>query len=125
MSDEAPICGYCGARSVLRDSAVIYGGVSYGPVYICGNYPTCNAYVGTHRGTTKPLGSLANGELRWLRKVCHAAFDPIWRTGRMKRKEAYRWMREALELDEDEAHIAMFDEVKCRRLLAIIDGRSI
>ena len=57
------ICPYCGAYSKLIDSKLIYG-VSYGMAYVCKNYPECDTYVGTHKGTIKPRGTLANKELR-------------------------------------------------------------
>jgi hypothetical protein len=34
--------------------------------------------VGCHKGTTKPLGRLADAELREWKKRAHAAFDPVW-----------------------------------------------
>lgn len=57
-------CDYCGRETEYVDSKVIYG-KSYGKIYLCRN---CMAYVGVHKGTDKPLGRLANAELRnWKR----------------------------------------------------------
>ena len=53
-------CDYCGRETEYVDSKVIYG-KSYGKIYLCRN---CMAYVGVHKGTDKPLGRLANAELR-------------------------------------------------------------
>ena len=53
-------CDYCGRRPEYVDSAVSYG-KSYGMTLLCS---PCNAYVGVHDGTNKPLGRLANAELR-------------------------------------------------------------
>lgn len=57
MSRKIPtICPYCGGRVIFTDSSAIYGGRSYGMIYLCTN---CNASVGVHKGTRKPLGTLA------------------------------------------------------------------
>lgn len=60
---------------------------NYGPIWRC---MTCDAFVGCHRGTTKPLGTPANAELRQARQRAHGAFDPIWKTGKMTRGKAYK-----------------------------------
>ena len=72
-------CPYCGKEAELIDSSVIYGR-SYGMAYICFD---CDAYVGTHKGTEKPLGRLANAELRKWKMRAHDAFDPIWKSRKM------------------------------------------
>ena len=59
-------CDYCGRETEYVDSKVIYG-KSYGKIYLCRN---CMAYVGVHKGTDKPLGRLANAELRNWKKGC-------------------------------------------------------
>jgi hypothetical protein len=118
----ALVCPECGGGAKIIDSAAIYGR-SYGPAFACASYPRCDAYVGVHRGTLTPLGTLAGPELREWRKRTHAAFDPLWRGGAMRRREAYAWMRATLGLTEDEAHIARFDVDQCRALIAAITGR--
>lgn len=65
-------CDYCGRQAEYVDSKVVYG-KSYGMMYLCRN---CMAYVGVHKGTDKPLGRLANAELRYWKKRAHAVFDP-------------------------------------------------
>ena len=68
-------CDYCGRETEYVDSKVIYG-KSYGKIYLCRN---CMAYVGVHKGTDKPLGRLANAELRNWKK---AARFPASRSSR-------------------------------------------
>lgn len=46
-------------------------------LYICFRYPEYDAYVYTQSGTTVPLGTLANGELRPLRRQAHQQFDQL------------------------------------------------
>jgi ssDNA-binding Zn-finger/Zn-ribbon topoisomerase 1 len=117
-----PICPYCGSKSECRDSKVIYHGRSYGPAWICGNYPDCDAYVGCHPGTRRPLGRLANAELRAAKKAAHAAFDPLWQSGGMSRKEAYRWLAGALGLEE--CHIGEMDVEECGRVVELSKAGS-
>ena len=70
-------CDYCGRETEYVDSKVIYG-KSYGKIYLCRN---CMAYVGVHKGTDKPLGRLANAELRRseerrVGKECRSRWSP-------------------------------------------------
>lgn len=110
-------CGYCGTRPKLVTSKEFYGR-DYGTnVYLCKN---CNAYVTTHRFSTKPMGTLANEELRKLRIKCHNYFDPFWRMGCVTRDEAYEWLSIVMDLPPEKAHIGMFDEEQCRKLLDIL-----
>lgn len=111
-------CDYCGRRAELVDSKVIYG-KDYGhKVYLC---RPCMAYVGCHKGTTKPLGRLANAELREWKKRAHAAFDPLWQYGRFKgyRNAAYAWLADRMGLPVKETHIGIFDVSQCKRVVAI------
>lgn len=115
-------CPYCGGGVTLRDSAVVYRR-SYGPMWICDRYPACDAYVGCHKGTEKPLGRLANKELRDAKMAAHSAFDPMWktpsisRTPKQMRSIAYRWLAEQLGLDAKKCHIGLFDAETCRRVV--------
>lgn len=71
---KPPICPYCERPAeFLASSARVYHGRDYGPVWAC---LPCAAWVGCHKGTTQPLGRLANAELRKAKMAAHAAFDP-------------------------------------------------
>jgi hypothetical protein len=111
---EPLTCGYCGTPAKRVDSKVIYKTRSYGPAWICGNYPRCDAYVGCHPGTNKPLGRLANGELREWKMAAHKAFDPLWKELGMGRKDAYKWLALELEIKHKECHIGSFTIEQCR-----------
>jgi len=104
---------------MLADSAEIYGGRSYGMIWLC---RPCDAYVGTHKNSKDhaPLGRLANKELREWKKKAHAVFDPLWKTGNMGRKEAYRFLCEKMNMTESQAHIGKFDVVECKKLVALL-----
>lgn len=109
------ICDYCGREAEYVDSKEIYGR-SYGMIYLCRR---CNAYVGTHKGTDRPLGRLANKELRTWKKAAHAAFDPIWQSGKMKRWSAYLWLSKKMGIPKDLTHIGMFDVDQCKQVIDI------
>lgn len=44
----------------------------------------CQAWVGCYRDGT-PLGRLANAGLHRNKMAAHAAFDPLWKSGKMTR----------------------------------------
>lgn len=119
---KAPICDYCWNQSALASSSVVYGGRDFGPIYLCLCQPDL-AYVGCHKWTTRPLGRLANGELREWKKRAHAAFDLIWKPGSdvllMNRSQAYSWLAMKLGIDKSECHIGMFDVDMCKRVVDI------
>lgn len=112
-------CDYCGRRAEFVDSKVVYGR-SYGMIYLCRCHPGY-AFVGVHKGTDRPLGRLADMELRELKKQAHAAFDPLWKEGRFKghRKAAYAWLSEQMGLPQEKTHIGMFDTAQCERVVQI------
>ena len=122
MPTSKPICPYCQRVSEYVDSAVVYSR-SYGMIYLC---RSCRAWVGVHKGTDRPLGRLADAELRDAKKAAHAAFDPLWkrkmRTGVAKNKArgaGYRWLAEQLDIPYSQCHIGMFDANTCRRVVDI------
>lgn len=84
-------CPYCNKPAKYGPNEEFYGR-RYGRSYMCYYCKPCGAYVGTHNNTDKPLGTMANKELRDWRRKAHAVFDPIWKSRKMKRQDAYRWL---------------------------------
>ena len=111
-----PPCPYCGAQARFADSKEIYKVASYGMVWLCGNYPRCDAYVGAHYASGDAKGTLANARLREWRKFAHARFDPLWRDGRMTRGAAYSLFQRLMALSPDQAHIGLLSEAQCLEL---------
>jgi hypothetical protein len=111
------ICPYCNSPAEYVDSIAVYR-QSYGMIYLC---RPCNAYVGVHKGTDKPLGRLADHRLRYWKKTAHAAFDPLWRYGpfRGNRSAAYTWLADRMGLTPEETHIGMFDIEQCQSVCEI------
>lgn len=124
-SELTPICLYCQQPSKEVDGTAIYKhrpDLAHLHFYMC---EPCDAYVGTHRGTRKPLGTLANANLRRLRNQAHTAFDPLWSNeGGMPRKAAYAWLAQSMGLRDDECHIAMFNEDQCRMTIKLCGERD-
>lgn len=114
-----PICPYCEDTSAFVGGDIIY---PHRPdlyskrFYLC---EPCNAYVGCHPGTRKPLGRLANAQLRQAKMDAHRAFDPLWKNGNRSRSEAYKWLAGKLGIPEEECHIGMFDVHRCRQAVAV------
>lgn len=115
-------CPYCGRLAEYVDSKVVYG-KSYGMIYLCRN---CMAYVGVHKGSDRPLGRLANAELRYWKKKAHAAFDPLWQRGPFKgyRNAAYGWLAKKMGLPIDQTHIGMFDVGQCKQAINAIRNEA-
>ena len=120
------VCEYCGGKVIFTDSAALYG-KSYGMVYLCTN---CNASVGVHRGTNKPLGTLANTVLKLKRKEAHRTFDAIWteavcrKTKEISRTEAYAWLAGQMGLPVHRTHIAYFNVEQCDRVIRLCEERK-
>jgi hypothetical protein len=126
---ELLYCPDCGGIAGLASSKEVYGGRDYGPIYLC---RPCRAYVGCHKGTTKPLGRLADAELREWKKRAHAAFDPVWQEHwqrenagsagykkGMARDGRYRRLAELMGLSREECHIGMFDVEQCKEVVRL------
>jgi hypothetical protein len=110
-----PICRYCGRVSELVGGLVVYpqrSDLAHKWFYLC---RPCGAFGGCHPGTQRPLGNLANAELRQARLSAHSHFDSLWKTGRMSRKKAYSWLSDTLGIPPQECHIGMFDVEKCQK----------
>lgn len=110
-------CPYCGSVCCRVSGDVIY---PHRPdlrkklFYQC---EPCDAYVGTHQKSGEPLGLPANRELRHARMRAHAAFDPVWRSGRMRRDLAYLWLSDQLSVKPKDTHIGMFNVEQCQRVI--------
>lgn len=129
------ICQYCGAKGKLDTSLRVYK-KDYGKIWICSNYPSCDAYVGCHLNTEVPKGWMANAELRVWRKETHKVFDTLWKEKIRRldkergfnasrkysvRSAAYSWLATELEIDGKYCHIAMFDIEMCQRAIEICE----
>lgn len=118
------LCDYCNGETALVTGAVIYPrrpDLATLRFYLC---RPCDAYVGCHPTTSKPLGRLANKSLRILKMKAHAAFDPIWKQGGVTRKVAYDWLSRAMGIDSKITHIGMFNEKDCEKVIELCRNKK-
>jgi hypothetical protein len=121
------ICPYCQQPARLVDGEDLYPHRPdlYGKLfYSCA---PCKAHVGTHPGTDRPLGRLANAELRRAKSAAHAAFDPLWKSknATMSRKGAYTWLSQKMGLAPEQTHVGMFDVAQCIRVVELCRAEPI
>lgn len=112
-------CDYCGNPAECVTGADVYPHRPDLADKIIWECKPCEARVGCHPKTVKPLGRLANEQLRILKMQAHSKFDPIWKMGNMKRKSAYAWLAKELEIDASLCHIGMMNEVMCERVIEV------
>jgi len=120
---EIIICPYCGAKTIHVPNCLIYG-KSYGNgnSYVCGNWPFCDSYVGSH-SNGKPLGTPASPQLRELRNQVHKIFDKRWNQIEDVEKKKYQRFHEYAELarylniEPFRCHIGMFNVKRCKKTI--------
>lgn len=113
-------CPECGSAMELRPSR-------YGKFYGCVRYPNCKATHGAHPNGS-PLGTPADKVTKGWRIKAHDEFDKLWKSnlgGTMRRKDAYRLMREIMCMSPDEAHIGKFNRLQCETLIQRLQGRAL
>lgn len=111
-------CPYCGAPVLFRSAEGIYRENLAGTMlYVCANYPQCDAYVRVHPGTDKPVGTLANRTLRVLRREAHSYIDRICAEGIMKKQEVYYWIAALIGAPLSEAHIGLLGNYYCAQII--------
>lgn len=120
------VCPYCGAPAEMVKGSVIYPTRPDLHAQNFWNCTPCRAYVGCHKPNprmgfdgTQPLGRLANAELRRAKNAAHAAFDPIWQQGTMKRLDAYSWLAARLNIPVAACHIGEFDVALCQKVVEV------
>ena len=111
-------CPYCGASVVFRSAEGIYKQDTYKTMlFVCRNYPKCDAYVRVHPGTQTPVGTMANGKLRAMRNTAHHYFDMIHKSGIMTKNEAYQWLAYKVCAPLSQAHIGFMGEYYCQQVI--------
>lgn len=117
-------CPYCD-----KDAKLVFGNKIYPhrydlydkKFYMCS---PCRAWVGCHPSSDKPLGRLANAELRKAKQTAHAMFDPIWKQGAMTRTAAYSWLANEIGVAPQNCHIGMFDLHQCEAVVRACTERK-
>jgi hypothetical protein len=123
-------CPHCGNHAELVTGAVLYphrADLAHLKFWRCA---PCNAYVGCHRkgavsdgvrsDGTLPLGKLANPQERTWRSRAHAAFDPLWKSARISRSDAYELLATGMGLDKKDCHIGSFTVEQCMKVIRCV-----
>ena len=142
---EEVACFYCGGQTEFVDGTEIYPHRNdLGDRFFFRCIGDCDAYVGVHRGTEKPLGTTANKECRKARMACYRAFDPLWQDAwklpcyqqnhddpdevkrarqaitRAARRRAYAYLADEMGIPLDDCHISHLNDIpQLRRFYAI------
>lgn len=76
---------------------------------------TCKGFVGCHHKTsipTRPLGYIATPEIKKARIKIHAVLDPLWKSGKIKRGQAYAYIAHRLGKPYHTGEIKTIDEAR-------------
>jgi len=76
---------------------------------------TCGGYVGCHHKTdkpTRPLGVIATPEILDARKKIHALLDPLWKSGKIKRGQAYAYVSKRIGKTYHNGDIRSLEEAR-------------
>ncbi len=106
------VCRYCSGPVKIANHCEIYGRAysSWPWAYFC---TVCSASVGMHPLTDIPLGTLADANLRRIRRKCKTPFEKIWREGVLTRSEAYSALAQHLGISLEMCHFGYFDAENC------------
>lgn len=114
-------CPFCGHEIVKTSNTELYGKeYGNGVCYLCRN---CKASVGTHPNG-KPLGLLANAEMKRLKKLCHAYFDSCWKSRKLKRNNAYKILSKKLNISVSDCHFGYFNTDMLNNSLKILENKE-
>ena len=122
--NRGELCPYCDSPTLQVTGDEIYGqGRGYGHIKMFKCPGTCDAYSGSklEYGVRVSMGSLANKQLRELRKKCHKLFDAQWKgkpNEKLARRKCYVWLQGFTDLPEELAHIGMFNVEQCETLIS-------
>ena len=121
MTEQRVGCPHCKNEAEWVENKAVYGR-NYGKSYMIWLCRPCGAYVGCHQNTKRPKGSLATAETRLARKKAHAAFDPVWQSGRyghLTRKDAYNLLKDHFG---EQVHIGESDVPRCEEIIKFTNG---
>ncbi len=78
-------------------------------LYFC---EACKNYVGTHKDSGNPLGSIPTKEIREKRMEIHKLIDPLWRSGKVNRGHCYQMISQKLGYEFHTAQISSLEEAE-------------
>jgi ssDNA-binding Zn-finger/Zn-ribbon topoisomerase 1 len=108
---EYPVKCFCGSLMKVK-----WSGKFESWFYGCVRFPVCKGTHGMHPDG-KPLGVPADPETKKWRIAAHESFDRLWKSGKMNRKEAYKWLAEKFQVAE--IHIGEADIERCKEIIKV------
>lgn len=114
------ICPYCNKEAILQSGKELYPAyerLSSDIFYVC---VPCAAWVGTHKQSGVPLGTLAKKELRAARMRAHDLFAEVMRLKGLKRGELYSLLAKELSIPKGQTHFGMFTLERCAQAQNIL-----
>jgi len=110
-------CPYCNKPAEWVANKEVYG-KNYGKSYMIWLCKPCDAYVGCHNNTNKPLGTIANRELRQWRRTAkeewiNSKLDGNWKNKKLRSK-GYQWLG---DLFGKEFHFGESTIEDCKKVL--------
>lgn len=114
VPDHDPVCIECGETPELVGGEILYRhrpDLYHKKFYRC----SCGAYVGCHPDSEIALGNPCGPETRRARGEAHAAIDPLWREGVMRRNEVYAELARRLGIERSRCHVAHMNLPEARR----------
>lgn len=115
------ICPKCNKEAPWVENKEKYG-KNYGKSYMCYFCKPCGTYVGCHNNTRKPLGTMADKELMQWRMKAHKVFDPLWKEGKLTRRQAYNLLRNSFG---KYIHIGESDIEMCKSIIDFVTNKVI
>lgn len=109
-------CPYCKQKAEWVENKEVYG-KNYGDSYMMHLCRKCDARVGCHNNSRKPLGTMANKELRMYRMMTHGVVDPLWKTKKYKRGQVYDMLNSHFE---ETIHIGESSIEMCKKIIKFI-----
>lgn len=95
--------------------------VAFDRFWMCNH---CKNFVGCHKNANKnqlrPLGVIANKQLKSIRMQIHDIIDPIWREEKLKRGEVYALISQELGYQFHAGELRSIDEAK--RVFEVVEN---
>lgn len=125
---KSVICNYCNQPCKWVENKEIYGR-NYGRSYMIWLCVDCDAYVGCHNNSKKPLGRVANKELRDLRKESKNLFISKylrkWNCPNHVKDSMYKRLASEINIPVSECHFGMFDEKRCKDVINLLAPKQL
>lgn len=120
-----PQCDYCGCAAALVTGAELYPELprlADRRYWLC---RLCEAWCAAAENSVRyaPAGTLANAELRALRRGVHAELRELVAATGMTRRQAYDWLRDRMGETRNRWHVGYLRDGQCFAASVIIAQR--